>query len=132
MLSILLMLQQLLITLYYKYYSLILMVLFCDYSIRNFFLGHVVAVCGNLRKPHLLQQICSTGQQIAAKRPNIKPISAFCTLQKSNYKNRTNHTNHINHINRINYINRINLINHTNHINYINCNYINYIIIYIA
>ena len=79
-------------------------------NIRIIFLGHVVAVCGNLRKLHLLQQICSTSPQNAAKRPNIKLISAFCTLQKSNRINCTNCINHINRINR---------------------NYINYIIIYI-
>ena len=67
--------------------------------------------------------VTGTGQQIAAKRPNIKPILAFYTLQKANYKNYTNRTN---------CINCINYVNHINYTNYINCNYINYIIIYIA
>ena len=114
--------------------------LYLNIYIRNFFFGarccnlqqfaqtvqlrQSYMVVSDLRKPHLLQWIYSTGQQIAAKCPNIKPILVFCTLQKLNYRNCTNCTNHINHTNRTNHINHT---NHTNRINYIN--YINYIMI---
>ena len=87
-----------------------------SYLHQEFFWGTLLqfaAICANrtvaavVYGGYLLRQICSTYQQNAAKHPNIKLISAFCTLQKSNHINRTNCTNHT------------------------NCNYINYIIIYI-